>query len=76
MPTNDYGCFRCGTIGGDTKMDMRDEIPICAECGENALVTLQQALDILNDYWLTNKYEAHELDEDLIQFLREEGEVI
>lgn len=47
-----YGCYRCGTINGnlrDMELDGRQK---CGECGEDAIITFQEAMDALNDAYL------------------------
>lgn len=48
-----YGCFRCGAL--KPTCSQRDEKVQCGECGEATVVTFRQALDMLNNLWLSNK---------------------
>lgn len=48
-----HGCFRCGEIGGDFELDEQG-FCICSSCGERSIVSFQQALDLLNDFYLHN----------------------
>lgn len=49
-----YGCFRCGH-----QIDALDDLirpSSCPECGKEYLLTYQEALDILNDLYLKEKF--------------------
>lgn len=52
MLPNIYGCFRCGEINGEISQDEETLVVSCQSCGEDSIVTFQQALDLLNDFYL------------------------
>jgi DNA-directed RNA polymerase subunit RPC12/RpoP len=53
-----YGCFRCGTIRPACVRESDDDKYECCECGEKAIVTLKQALDMINNHYLNNRTEV------------------
>lgn len=57
-----YGCFRCGTLGG-AWYEIDGGVRSCCECGEPGILTLQQALDMLNDIYLKHNQEVVDLME-------------
>jgi DNA-directed RNA polymerase subunit RPC12/RpoP len=57
----EYGCFRCGAIRPATDRDPTTDALHCVECGEAAIVTFRQALDMLNGYYVQNKERVVEL---------------
>jgi DNA-directed RNA polymerase subunit RPC12/RpoP len=44
-----YGCYKCGTIGGEVQL--YDEEYVCGECGDRSVVSLGAAINILHDLW-------------------------
>lgn len=55
-----YGCFRCGTVRPTCDRNPDTDKIHCGVCGECAVVTFRQALDMLNSYWLTHRKEVVE----------------
>jgi len=51
----EYGCFRCGAVRPPTDRDPTTDKLHCVECGEAAIVTLRQALDMLNGYYIQDR---------------------
>ncbi len=54
-----YGCFRCGA-----KLDEDDLVPdddvylgVCPECGEDSVMSVTSAMDIINDLYLKGLYD-------------------
>lgn len=67
-----YGCYRCGAINGPLKeWDEEQTRPTCDECGESAIVTMQEAMDILNDLHLKGKWRIDPFDADYFTELME-----
>lgn len=60
-----YGCYRCGKIEGEVRYDEVIESYCCEECGAiDSLVTFEQALDIINDAYLTFGHHYDGIDEE------------
>ena len=57
----EYGCFRCGAYRPAGTVDTLTNKQVCEECGEEGIVTFQQALDMLNEYWVRNHKEVIDL---------------
>jgi len=51
-----WACFRCGKVAGDVRKDSEEGPWICEECGESGIVTIPQALDIINDFYLREEF--------------------
>lgn len=51
-PEQIYGCFRCGEIMGEVRESDLGIGFVCESCGEKAVVTFTNTLDILNDLYL------------------------
>ena len=45
-----FGCFRCGSL--DVIGDTDRTIIICDECGQRGVVSVETALDIINNLYL------------------------
>ena len=56
-PEQIYGCFRCGELMGDIREG--DQGSVCEGCGEAAIMTLQNSLDIINDLYLRGDLTVH-----------------
>lgn len=54
-----YFCYRCGEINGDIKLTEYNEM-LCGACGENSLLGITSAIDILNDLHLKGQLEIEE----------------
>lgn len=50
-----YGCFRCGAIRPIVDINPDTGKYHCGQCGEASIVTMRQALDMLNNYYITYK---------------------
>lgn len=48
-PRSLRSCFRCGEIGGEYILDEGSGVAKCGSCGEHGVVSLIQALDLLNE---------------------------
>lgn len=59
-----YGCFRCGKIRPAVDRDPITDKLQCVDCGECAVVTLQQALDMLNGYYIQDRERIVDLMEE------------
>lgn len=64
---NEYGCFRCGAVRPQVDINPDTGSMTCGGCGEASIVTLKQALDMLNGYYLMNKKEQSVI-EDLMNY--------
>lgn len=50
-------CFRCGTRHDYLPEAEDTGFGICDECGEDAVLTFNQALDLLNDLYLNGTWD-------------------
>lgn len=57
-------CFRCGTILPPFETDPSHAVYKCECCGERGVITIRQALDIINDHVLTKEVNIEELTEE------------
>jgi len=59
-----YYCFRCGS---KSKKGLDNEMAICHECGEHAVISVLMAFDIINSLYLRGElnlnYEENEYEE-------------
>jgi len=51
-PEQVYGCFRCGEVMGDIHEAESGIGYVCESCGEQAVISFLNTLDILNDLYL------------------------
>lgn len=62
-----YGCYRCGTIEGNVANTPEGHV-YCAECGEDSIMTLTKALDLINQLYEDGRLYPHDVNgEDLSQ---------
>ncbi len=54
-----FGCFRCGTVRPTCDRNPDTDKLHCGVCGECAVVTFRQSLDMLNSLWLTQREEVN-----------------
>lgn len=52
-----YGCFRCGELMGDIREEGASTV--CDSCGEAAIMTLTNALDVMNEIYLRGDLTLH-----------------
>lgn len=53
-----FGCFRCGTVRPTCDRNPDTDKVHCGVCGEAAVLTFRQALDMLNSYWMIHRHEV------------------
>lgn len=56
-PNQVYGCFRCGELMGD--FTEAGETLTCSGCGEEGIVSMVNALDMINDMYLKGHLTFH-----------------
>jgi len=47
-----YGCYRCGAVMGEVQEDPYEGHHRCGSCGEAAVISFLNALDMLNEMHL------------------------
>lgn len=54
-----FACYRCSTIFPEEDFEFEERI--CPCCGENSVVSFQEALDIINNHYLDSEFEQEEI---------------
>jgi len=66
-----FGCWRCGEIMGDIHEAETSEGYICDSCGERAIVSFTNTLDVMNDLYLKGLLSPDNEELELDDFIEE-----
>jgi len=71
-PEQLYGCYRCGEIMGEIRESDSSTGWTCESCGEPAVMSFLNALDILNDLYIRGDLQLNGEDIYIDDFIEED----